>query len=80
MDAAERKRRIVDLLERARVDPFIPWWAMDLIRIVADVVDDVDALGEWPDKLDADLVRQQKAIDGLKNQYSEVLYKLKSGD
>lgn len=53
---------------------------MDLIRIVADVVDDVDDLGEWPDKLDADLVRQQKAIDGLKNQYSEVLYKLKSGE
>ena len=80
MDAAERQRRIKDLLERARVDPFIPWWAMDLIRIVADVVDDVDDLGEWPDKLDADLVRQQKAIDGLKNQYSEVLYKLKSGE
>lgn len=79
MDAAERKRRIVDLLERARVDPFIPWWAMDLIRIVADLVDDVDDLGEWPDRLDADLVRQQKAIDGLKNQYSEILYKLKSG-
>lgn len=80
MDAAERKRRIVDLLERARVDPFIPWWAMDLIRIVADLVDDVDDLGEWPYRLDADLVRQQKAIDGLKNQYSEILYKLKSGD
>ena len=80
MDAAERKRRIVDLLERARVDPFIPWWAMDLIRIVADLAGDVDDLAEWPERLDADLVRQQKAIDGLKNQYSEILYKLKSGD
>lgn len=80
MDAAERKRRIVDLLERARVDPFIPWWAMDLIRILADVVDDVDDLGQWPDKLDADLVKQQKDINGLKDRYSEVLYKLKSGE
>lgn len=80
MDAAERQRRIKDLLERARVDPFIPWWAMDLIRIVADVVDHVDELGELADKLDADLVSQQGQINGLKNQYSEVLYKLKSGE
>lgn len=80
MDAAERKRRIADLEARARVDAFIPWWAMDLIRIVGDVVDDVDDLGEGQEKLEDTQVSQQKVIQGLRDQYSEVLYKLKSGD
>ena len=80
MDAAERKRRIADLEARARVDAFIPWWAMDLIRIVGDVVSDVDDLGEGQEKLEDTQVSQQKAINGVKDQYSEVLYKLKTGD
>lgn len=80
MDAAERKRRIADLEARARVDAFIPWWAMDIIRVLGDVVNDVDDLGESQDKLDEARVAQQKAINGMRDQYSEVLYKLKSGD
>ena len=80
MDAAERKRRIEDLEARARVDAFIPWWAMDLIRIVGDVVTDVDDLGDGQEKLEETQVAQQKAIKGVKDQYSEVLYKLSTGD
>lgn len=80
MDAAERKRRIEDLEARARVDAFIPWWVMDLIRILADVVIDVDDLGEGHEKLEEAQVSQQKAIKALRDQYSEVLYKLKTGE
>lgn len=80
MDAAERKRRIADLEARARVDAFIPWWAMDLIRILGDVVKDVDDLGESQDNFDETLTVQQKAINGIRDQYSEILYKLKTGE
>jgi hypothetical protein len=80
MDAAERKRRIADLEARARVDAFIPWWAMDLIRILGDVVSDVDDLGEGQEDLEEHQVSQQKALKSLRDQYSELMYKLKSGD
>ena len=80
MDAAERKRRIADLEARARVDTFIPWWAMDLIRILGDVVSDVDDLGEGQEDLEEHQVSQQKALKSLRDQYSELMYKLKSGD
>ena len=80
MDAAERKRRIADLEARVRVDAFIPWWAMDLIRILGDVVTDVDDLGEGQEDLEEHQVSQQKALKSLRDQYSELMYKLKSGD
>lgn len=80
METQERKKLIADLQQLATHQPGLPWWAMDLIRILGDVVTDVDDLGEGQEKLEEAQVGQQKALNGLRDKYSEVLYKLSSGD
>lgn len=80
MDIQERKNRLVDIRQLAKCQPGFPWWVMDVLLILEDVVSDLDDIAIICDHLDKADVAQQKAIKGIKDQYSEVLYKLKSGD
>lgn len=80
MDSKERKRRIEDLEARARVDPFIPWWGMDMIRILHCVINQLDQLELLVADQKLQLEDEQKRLNGLRDKYSEVLYKLQSGE
>lgn len=80
MDIQERKNRLADLQQLALHQPGLPWWVMDVLRILEDVVADLDDLAVLCDRLEESDVRQQKALNGLQDRYSEVLYKLKTGD
>ena len=80
MEIQERKQRLADLQQLAVHQPGLPWWVMDFLRILADVVTDLDDIGSLCEQLEETNVEQQKALNGLRDKYSEVLYKLKSGD
>ena len=80
MDIHERNKLIADLQQLAKCQPGLPWWVMDLIRILDDVASDVIDLGRTTEMIEETQVAQQKTINGLTDRYSEVLYKLKSGD
>ena len=70
-------RRILDALQS---DPNTPWWIIELVNQLVCVIVDVDDLGENWDALDAAVVSHGAELKKLQNRYSEVLYKLKSGD
>ena len=74
---AETLSRILDLLER---DTSTPWWAVELVQQCVDLAVLADAQACLIDHLRAEQEGQTATIDGLKTKYSEVLYKLKSGD
>lgn len=80
MDIQERNQRLADLQQLALHQPGLPWWVMDVLRILQDVVSDLDDIGCLVDQLEQTDVEQQKALKGLQTKYSELLYKLKSGD
>lgn len=70
-------RRILDALQS---DPNTPWWTIELIHQLVGVIVDLDDLGENWDALDTAVVFQGQELEKLKTRYSEVLYKLKTGD
>lgn len=76
-DRLPRLRRILDALQS---DPNTPWWTIELVNQLVGVVCDVDDLGENWDALDTAVVSQGVELEKLKTKYSEVLYKLKTGD
>ena len=80
MDIEERNQRLADLQELALHQPGLPWWVMDVLRILQDVVSDLDDIGCLVNQLEQTDIEQQKALKGLQTKYSELLYKLKSGD
>jgi hypothetical protein len=80
MDTAERRKRLDALSACVQSDPRMPWWVLDLIRILDDVIQDVDDLGEGIDKVEISLVSHQKSLDSLSHRYSELLYKLSSAE
>ena len=80
MEIDEKQKCIQDLLEVARKQPDLPWWVMDLLRLVDSLVFDTYNLQGFCNDLEETQIAQQKAINGVRDQYSEVLYKLKSGD
>ena len=80
MDIQERNQRLADLQQLALHQPGLPWWVMDVLRILQDVVSDLDDIGCLVDQLEQTDVEQQKDLKGLQTKYSELLYKLKSGD
>lgn len=80
MELQERKQRLSELQQLAIHQPGLPWWVMDVLRILQDVVSDLDDIGCLVDQLEQTDVEQQKALKGLQTKYSELLYKLKSGD
>lgn len=80
MDVHERLQLINAVRDAAMLQPALPWWAMDALRILEDVVHDLDDIAGLCDQLEETNVEQQKTLNGLRDKYSEVLYKLKSGD
>lgn len=83
MDKCQRVERIcklVSVLDALKSDPATPWYLIEIVDQLIDVIDDLDDLAGWHDEFDAALVQQKKATEDLKVKYSEVLYKLKSGD
>ena len=80
MDVQERLQLITAVRDAAMLQPGLPWWVMDALRILEDVVHDLDDIASLCDQLEETNVEQQKALNGLRDKYSEVLYKLKTGD
>ena len=80
MDMEEKQKCLQDLLEVARKQPDLPWWVMDLLRLVDSLVLDTYNIHGFCNELEEVQIAQEKAINCMKVQYSEVLYKLKSGD
>lgn len=80
MDIQERLLLLSDLKKAAQLQPGLPWWVMDALRILEDVVHDLDDIASLCDELEVTSVEQQKALNGLRDKYSEVLYKLKTGE
>lgn len=74
---AETLSRIFDLLER---DTSTPWWAVELVQQCVDLANLADAQAFLIADMAAVQETQKATIDGLKTKYSEVLYKLKSGE
>lgn len=68
---------ILDLLKR---DTSTPWWAVELVQQCADLAILADAQACLIDHLRAEQEGQKATIDRLMTKYSEVLYKLKSGE
>lgn len=80
MDIHERNKLIADLQQFAKCQPGLPWWVMDVLRILENVVSDLDELSSDVDNLAGTSVDHKLRLDQLSTKYSEVLYKLKSGD
>lgn len=80
MESSTRIHRLRMALNTLQADPATPWYLVEMVYQLIDLVNDIDDLGEKQDNFDNTLVVQQKAINGLRDQYSEVLYKLKSGE
>ena len=76
-DRLQQLRRILDALQS---DPNTPWWTIELVNQLVGVIADLDDLGENWDALDTAVVSQGAELKKLQDRYSEVLYKLKSGD
>lgn len=70
-------RRILDALQS---DPNTPWWTIELVNQLVGVIVDVDDLCENYLALDVSVTGHGSEIERLKSKYSEILYRLKSGD
>lgn len=77
LDQIAKLRRISDALV---ADASTPWYLVEIVNHLIDIVSEQDSQADAMAVLVYDQGAQKKAIDGLKNQYSEVLYKLKSGE
>lgn len=80
VEHAARLCKMVAVLDALKSDPATPWYLVEMADQMISLIDDLDDLGQSSDKLDADLVKQQKDINRLQDRYSEMLYKLNSGD
>ena len=80
MNEEVRNQVLQDLIERSLADPQIPYWVLPLLRIIQAVSEDITDLGESQEKMDERLVEHQKALKLSKDQYSELLYHIKSND
>lgn len=80
MEPTERLRQAMNLEQHLQDDPLTPWWVMDVVRIIGDLVHENDELiqqlKQFYDKVEA----LEKAYKQLDSRYSELLYRLKSGD
>lgn len=76
----EKQQCLERLMQVAKLQPDLPWWVMDMLRLLDSIVLDLYNAEAVCGHLEEAQENQQKAIDGIKHQYSEVLYKLKSGD
>lgn len=80
MEKHERLMLLDDLQQLAKMQPGLPWWVMDIMRILADVISELDEVVSDVDNLAATSVEHKLRLDSLSSKYSELLYKLKSGD
>lgn len=76
-DRLAQLRRVLDALQS---DPNTPWWTIELVTQLVYLIGEVDDLGENWDALDTVVVSQGQDLKRLQDRYSEVLYKLKSGE
>lgn len=80
MDDAVRNQILHDLIERSLADPEIPYWVLPILRTIQALSEDITDIGESLEQQEETQVAQQKALTGLKTQYSELLYHMKSND
>lgn len=76
-DRLAQLRRVLDALQS---DPNTPWWTIELVTQLVNLIVDVDDIGESCDTLDILVISQGQDLKKLQDRYSEVLYKLKSGE
>lgn len=80
MDATTKIQRLNMALNALRSDRNTPWYLIEMVYQLIDLVQEHDDLVDHVSLMSHHQDVQKSDIQGLKNQYSEVLYKLKSGD
>lgn len=80
MDATTRIQRLKMALNTLQADSATTWYLVEMVYQLIDLVLEHDDLVDAVSTLSCSYDVQAGAIQGLKNQYSEVLYELKSGE
>ena len=76
----ERLNQLLQLSKTLRSDPATPWWVVDMVRVLMDLVQENEDLRKDQDELLQRVTALEQACTRLEIRYSELLYKLKSGD
>lgn len=80
MDAITKIQRLQMALKTLQADPATPWYLVEMVYQLIDLVSEHDDLVDHVAVMSHYQDDQKSAIQGLRDQYSEVLYKLKSGE
>lgn len=80
MDATTKIQRLQMALKTLQADPATPWYLVEMVYQLIDLVSEHDDLVDHVSLMCHYQDEQKASIQGLRDQYSEVLYKLKSGE
>lgn len=80
MELSERLRQAMNLEQHLQDDVLTPWWVMDVVRILGDLVHENEELLQQQNQFVSKVDALEKAYKQLETRYSELLYRLKSGD
>ena len=80
MDPSERLRQVMNLEACLQDNSMTPWWVVDVVRVLGDLVHENDGLCKDLKQLNDKLSALEKSCTRLETQYSELLYRLKTGD
>lgn len=78
MDAKiNRLHQLIKLME-SKSDT--PWWVVCVLRDILDIELEIKDIMSAQNALDDALVKQQAQLTSLSTRYSELMYKVKSGE
>lgn len=80
MSTTEHLNQLLVLSKCIRSAPDTPWWVVDMVRVLMDLVQENEDLRKDQDALLHRVTSLEQACTHLETRYSELLYKLKSGD
>lgn len=78
MDVDDRTSTLNAVLNALQKSPDTPWYLVALVKVALDLTQELNALQSLCQTQQQVLQDQHKALDQLRNKYSEVLYHLKT--
>lgn len=78
MDA--KINRLHQLIKLMESDSNTPWWVVCVLRDILDIELEIKDIMSAQNTLDDAMVKQQAQLTSLSTRYSELMYKVKSGE